>query len=231
MEPLLSFGQNAIIMVVGLAVRFLVAVTILAAIVGVIVLVLEGWKGATAWRRRLTGVGYAGSVAWLENAYYSPWHTWLAPAGEGTAKIGLDPLAERLLPHATRLEVVAPGTCVRAGEPFAQLAAGPRTLTLRAPADAMVIGVSHHAARMPRVVAREPYRRGWLAVVAARTEAYASLRHGPGAAYWLRAEEQRMQHRFEDTLGYAAADGGDLVAPGMELLTDEQWNRLVREFV
>ncbi|MGE3840505.1 MAG: glycine cleavage system protein H [Vicinamibacterales bacterium] len=231
MEPLLSFGQNAIILIVGLAVRFLVAVVLLAAIVGVMILAFEAWKGAMAWRRRVTGLGLAGSVTWLRRAYYAPWHTWLVPTGEGTARVGVDAFAERLMPHVATLQVVSPGTQLHAGDPVAYLTAGRRTMTLRAPADGMVIGVNHDAQRWPSLLTREPYRQGWLAVVSTVPQAYAGLKHGEAVAEWLEAEDRRLQHGVETALGFAAADGGDLVASTTDLLTDEQWNELVREFV
>jgi len=231
MQPLLSFGQDAIIMIVGLAVRFLVAVTILAAIVGVMVLAFQAWKRAGAWRRRLSGLGLAGSVTWLERAYYAPWHTWLVPTGDGTARVGVDALAQRLMPHIAKLQVVSPGTQLHAGEPLAYLTADHRTMTLRAPADGMVIGVNHDVQRWPSLLMREPYRHGWLAVVSTVPQAYAALKHGEGVAEWLEAEDHRLQHGVETALGFAAADGGDLVASTTDLLTDEQWNALVHEFV
>ena len=41
----------------------------------------------------------------------------------------------------------------------------------------------------------------------------------------------RLQLSFEAALGYAAADGGDLVGPAHRLLTAEQWDELTKEFL
>lgn len=232
MESLLSLGQSAVIMVVGLAVRFLVAVLILAAIVGSVVVALASWRTAVSWRGRgATGVGHTGTLEWLTCAYYAPWHTWLAPARKGTARVGLDALGARLLPQVTRVDVVSPGTELHSGDPFAHLTTGARTLTLRAPVDACVVGVNRDVQRSPQTVVREPYRHGWLVVVAPKAQTYPSLAHGEPAAEWLKKEEARLQHALECTLGFAAADGGELVAPTADLLSDEQWNTVAREFV
>ncbi len=46
-----------------------------------------------------------------------------------------------------------------------------------------------------------------------------------------RAERRRLSSFVEEELGLAAADGGELVAPGPALLGEEGWRKLVASFL
>jgi glycine cleavage system H lipoate-binding protein len=220
-----------LILIVGLVARFAVAVLILAAMLVPIVLAIGAWHKVQALRRRAAGVDEAGTTSWARDAHYAPWHTWLAPAGAGLASIGLDALAGRLLAHVTQVQVAAPGTRLRAGESFAEVACGERRVSLRSPVDALVVKVNAEAERHPQRLRRDPYREGWLALVAPTASGMDALRAGEPARAWLVGEERRLQLSIEHALGYAAADGGDLVAETPDLLTDAQWQQVVGEFL
>jgi glycine cleavage system H protein len=231
MESLLSFGQDTLIVLAGLFLRFLAAVVVLAVVLVPILLVVAGWQRIGALRDRATGLGTAGTLKWMRNAYYAPWHTWLAPTAAGLARVGLDGIAERLLMTVTSVEIAAPGSRLRAGEPLARIASGDRVATLRAPADTMIVATNREIAAHPELLHRDPYHRGWLALVSSSSDAYKPLRSGELAHEWLENEDRRLRQAFEHTLGYAAADGGDFVGPTSRLLSREQWNQLVDQFL
>jgi glycine cleavage system H protein len=231
MESLLSVGQDVLIMVIGLLVRFLVAVIGFAVLLVPIVLLMAAWQKLSSVRDRATGLAQAGSVKWLRQAHYAPWHTWLAPAEAGLARLGMDAIAGRILGGITGIEIAAPGTRLRAGEALARVSLGTRTATLRSPADGLVVAINADAERSPQVLHRDPYHRGWLALIAPSPDSYRTLRTGEPARLWLADEDKRLQLAFEHSLGFAAADGGDLVAPLQGLLDDEQWTELTGQFL
>ncbi len=231
MESLLSIGQDVLIVVVGLAARFLVAVLGFALLLVPIVLAAMAWQKLQQARDRAAGLDQVGRIKWLRGAYYAPWHTWLAPAGSGMARLGVDALAERLFAGITGVTLAAPGSELRAGEPFARVIAGQRAALLRVPVDSRVVSINESLARDPQLLHRDPYRRGWLAVVAPLSAGYQGLRTGDPARLWLEAEEHRLERSIEHTLGYAAADGGDLVGPAHRLLSDAQWEEIAEEFL
>lgn len=231
METLLTVGRDLMIVTGGLLLRFVIAAFLLALLLVPIVLAVMAWQKIGQLRAGETGFATAGTLPWWREAYYAPWHTWLAPAGAGLARVGLDALGERLLSHVTDVEIAAPGTRVRAGEAFARVACGGRAVALRAPVDALIVKINGDAERHPRLLHEEPYRRGWLAVVAPSGPVSSTLMHGDPAREWLTAEERRLRLSMEHALGFAAADGGDLVATTPELLSDEQWSGVAREFL
>ena len=231
MESLVSISQNVLIMIVGLVVRFLIAVIGLAVLLVPIVLALGLWQKLRVWRDHTQGLDQAGGIKWLRDAHYAPWHTWLEPAGAGLAKLGIDALAQQLLGKVTAIEIAAPGTQLRAGDVLARVACGDRTTTLRAPADSLVVAINDDVRRTPSLLHRDPYHRGWLAVAAPSTKGFARLRQGDTARTWLSQEEHRLQLACEHALGYMAADGGDLVEPAHDMLAAEEWDALTREFL
>jgi glycine cleavage system H lipoate-binding protein len=231
MDTLMTIGRDIAIVGGGLVLRFLIAAFLLALLLVPLVLVVMGWDKMKALRARATGVAVAGTVPWSRDAYYAPWHTWFAPAGAGLARIGVDALAERLLAPVTAVEIAAPGTRVRAGEAFARIACGQRAAALRAPVDSLIVKINGDAERRPALLHEEPYRRGWLAVVAPSSAPDAALKHGEPARQWLAGEERRLRLSMEHALGFAAADGGDLIATTPELLSDPQWQQVAKEFL
>ena len=83
------------------------------------------------------------------------------------------------------------------------------------------------AFRDPSLLERSPYHRGWLVAIRPLGDAWRSLISGNEAREWLASEEHRLGHLLECELGMAAADGGDLVIPPGESLSNEAWERVV----
>jgi hypothetical protein len=54
---------------------------------------------------------------------------------------------------------------------------------------------------------------------------------GEQARSWLRAEGERLTLFYEEQLGMAAADGGELIGSPETLLSDAQWKALTRSFL
>lgn len=211
-------------LVVGLAGRvglFLVA--------GV-VLLLPALLLALAWRLVTTRAGGTSAVG--PETRLAPGHTWLAPRGRrGAVAVGVDDVAQRILPSATALELPAIGMEVRRGDPIAVIRAGRRAIRIGAPVDGTIVGVNRRARRDPGLVKEDPYGRGWLFLLAPRDDGWKRLPAGASAEAWVASERRRLTRFVEDELGLAAADGGTLVAPAPALLGEEGWRRIVASFL
>jgi glycine cleavage system H lipoate-binding protein len=204
-------------------------------LVGALALALPALAIALVWRaverRRARALQEAGGTRYRLGAYYAPNHTWLAPRGEAELEIGLDDLAQRLLPSATSVDLPRPGMEVHRGDPIAVVHAGGRAIRVCAPVDGTVLRVNSKVRRDPGLVKAEPYGRGWLFRVAPLDREYLKLPQDGAADSWLRAERARLAHLVEAELGLAAADGGELVAPAPALLGEEGWRRVVQSFL
>jgi glycine cleavage system H lipoate-binding protein len=184
----------------------------------------------TARRRRL-GLRDEAGLQLRPDVHYAPCHAWLASRRGGGVTIGLDDLALRLLPSVTGIEALPPGRTVRRGERLLTLQAGGRALAVPSPVDGTVLAVNQAARRDPGLVKRDGYGRGWLVAVRPDDAGWTALPIGEGAVRFLQRESARWNRFVEEELGFAAADGGRLVAPAPTLLGEEGWQRLVAAFV
>lgn len=173
----------------------------------------------------------AGGTTLRRDAYYAPNHTWLAPLGDGDLEVGLDDLAQRLLPSATCVDLPRTGMHVHRGDPIAVVHAGALAARVTAPIDGVVVGVNRRVRGDPSLVKREPYGAGWLFRLTPEDGGYASFPKDTDAGGWLRSERTRLSRLVEAELGLAAADGGELIAPAPALLGEERWRRVVASFL
>jgi glycine cleavage system H lipoate-binding protein len=184
---------------------------------------------ALAWRGLSRGGGRRGV---RPGTRFAPGHTWLAPHGaRGALAVGLDDVAERILPSATALELPAAGMEVHRGDPIAVIRAGRRAIRIGAPVDGTIVGVNRRVRRSPGLVKEDPYGRGWLFLIAPRDDGWTRLPEGELGVAWVVSERRRLARFVEEELGLAAADGGELVAPGPALLGEEGWRRIVAAFL
>jgi glycine cleavage system H lipoate-binding protein len=194
----------------------------LALVVPALLLALV-WRALSASRRARAGV--------LSGARFAPGHTWLASRRDGAVAVGIDEIAERILPSATALELPARGMEVHRGDPIAVIRAGKRAIRIGAPVDGTILGVNRRAARNPALVKEDPYGAGWLFLIAPRDGGWRELPSGASAAAWVDAERNRLTAFMERELGLAAADGGELLAPAPALLGEDGWRKVVQAFL
>jgi len=200
----------------------------LAVPVLLVALVLRAVRGLRARRLGLRDVA---GLSFRPGLHYAPTHAWLTPRRGGDLAVGLDDLALRLLPPVTGVEVARPGSFVAAGQPLVTVFAGARVLTVPAPVAGRVVGSNRAVQRDPSLVQRDGYGRGWLVALAPRDAAFADLPRDDAAAAFLGRESARWNRYLEHELGFAAADGGRLVAPAPSLLGERSWKALAAAFL
>jgi glycine cleavage system H protein len=231
MEPLMTFGQSVLVVIVGLLLRLLIAIVGLAIVVVPLVALFSAIRYGTRLRERWQGVMHAGRLLLMRGLYYAPGHTWLKEEPSNALRVGIDDLARRLLTGVRALSVAEPGTELRRGDTLAVITLEERTARITAPIDATVVDVNDEVQRAPGLVSTDPYRMGWLALLAPLGGDHLRLPTGDAAREWLVQEDERLTRFFEMNLGAAAADGGEFVMPPPMLLKPEQWDALTREFL
>jgi glycine cleavage system H lipoate-binding protein len=186
-------------------------------------------------RRRALGLRRIAGVLFRPDVFYAPGHTWLrlrgARKGGDTLELGIDDLAQRLLPSVTSVEVPSLGASLARGDTVAILHGGGRAVRILAPVAGTVAGVNAAVLRDPAVVKRDGYGRGWLVAIAPADPGWAELPKGEAAESWLRREAARWSSFVEGRLGFAAADGGELVAPAPWLVGEDGWSELTAAFL
>lgn len=187
-------------------------------------------RALAARRERRLGIVDVEGVPFRPDLAYAPGHLWLHTRAGGAVEIGLDAIAQRLMPAVTAVEVPPPGTRVERGAPLATLHGGGRALPIASPVSGIVAGVNAAVVRDPGLVKREGYGRGWLVAVRPEGEP-APVATGAEAERWMRGEARRWHRVLEERLGFAAADGGALLAPAPWLLGEDGWRALVDDFL
>ena len=231
MTPLIDVLGTLGVFVVGLGLRLMAFLAIIVLLSLPILLVLGGVEGLASLRRRLLGVTRVGLMRWRPGLYYAPGHTWLAPARSRGLRVGLDDLAQRLLPAPVRVTLPSLGAMVRRGEPVSTIRADGQETWIPSPVTGVVTAVNRAIARDPSLLHRDPYVRGWLFQVTPADAAHQDLPRGEAARRWFMSESVRFERAIEHELGFAAADGGELLFPVHTLLEKGQWLRLTDSFL
>jgi glycine cleavage system H lipoate-binding protein len=159
-----------------------------------------------------------------------PGHAWAKAADGGEVLVGADDFARAVIGRVQDVDLPAPGTLVRQGEPAWTLrgAAGP--LPMISPVDGMVVA-TNPAARVGAFAA-DPYGEGWLLrVYAPQFKRNArQLLSGSAARAWMEDVARRLRGAIAPELGPALADGGVPVDGIAGELPPEAWGRVLREF-
>jgi glycine cleavage system H lipoate-binding protein len=214
---------------VGLAARsgFIVAAAIAVAVPAL--LLALAWKVISAVRRR--AVATANGLEYRRGAFHAPNHTWLAPSAAGELALGIDDLARAMLPSATSVQLLRPGSSFVRGDPIAVIQAGRHEIHISAPVSGTVLRINRRVCRDPDLVRREPYGPGWLLAIAPEDGDYMRYPQGGEAKGWLASERDRLGRFMAGELGLAAADGGDLPAPTPGSLGEDGWRKALAMFL
>lgn len=215
---------------VGLAGRLGIVLAAMALFLVPALLVWGGMRAVAALRRRAQGLRLVGGVHYRPGLRYAEGHTWVKTERRG-ARVGIDDLAQRILPWAVSVRLPRPGARLEAHEAAAVISAGGREAVVRAPVAGTVVAVNGDVALNPSLVKSAGYGSGWLFVMKPESDSLAGLHEGEEAERWMASEGARLHRYLEGRLGLAAADGGELVDPVASHLAPEEWEDLTAEFL
>lgn len=231
MTTLIEILQSVGVFFTGLLARFGVFLLMVAAVALPAVAIALVVRAVQSRRERALGLRRVAGLLFRPDLSYAPGHTWLHRRKGGALELGLDDLAQRLLPSVTAVELPRPGTVVERGQPIAMLHGGGRAVSIPAPIAGTVAGVNAAVLRDPALVKRDGYGKGWLVAMTPADASWEALPRAQEAESFLRKEAARWSRFFEERLGFAAADGGELVVPAPWVVGEEGWKALTAEFL
>jgi glycine cleavage system H protein len=214
----------------GMAARLGLVLAVMLVLLVPVVLLAGGVRALRSLELRLQGYRAAGRLRFRSGLLYAPGHTWVKPEGS-RLRVGIDDLAQMLLPWAVAVDLPQAGRRVKEGEPVARVSCGAQEAWVASPVSGTVVALNESVVREPTRVKGECYGGGWLFAVEPDTSEWRSLAGGEAARAWLQAEGQRLGRFYEEHLGFAAADGGELVGPPPSLLGTAQWKALLQAFL
>lgn len=230
MDALWNVVENATILVAGLAVRFAIAIALLAVLVALLLPFVYAGEGIRRLWQRAAGFTSVGGLTWRKGTYYSPAHAWLR-ARAGELRMGLDDLAGRLLHHIDGILLPSVGATLKAGEALVTLGAGPRGVVIPCPVEGTVTRINRGLLERPQAVVDDPYGRGWLVEIQPVNQEFRHFKRDDEARMWMTGEANRLSHALEHATGILAADGGELVVPTHLLISEEQRLALEHQFL
>ena len=230
MDAIVGFLQAALTFLGGLVARIGIVLLAMAALAVPALLLVGAARGLRRAQQRLLGLTPVGRLTFRPSLHYAPGHTWVKPEGEDL-RVGIDDLAQKIVPWALAVELPRPGTKLRRGEQAAVISCGGKRMGITAPANGVVSAINSAVVHDPSLVKSDTYAGGWLFRMTPFDSSWRSFPSGEQARRWLREESHRLDEYLESHLGLAAADGGAWIAPPASLLTEEQWRGLMRAFL
>ncbi|MBI3585938.1 MAG: glycine cleavage system protein H [Ignavibacteriales bacterium] len=164
--------------------------------------------------------------------YFHPGHSWALVGKSDVVTVGVDDFAQRVIGELDEIELPLLGKSLKQGEPFVMLRRGKRTLVQVAPLSGVVVGVNEKLAWDPKLVNNSVYERGWVGKLQPanlRTE-LRNLLKGVFAERWQESVRAQLILWFSPKVGTVLQDGGHMIRNIGDLLEDEDWERLTKEF-
>jgi glycine cleavage system H lipoate-binding protein len=166
--------------------------------------------------------------AMREDYSYLPNHIWIKTEGD-VIKIGIDSFAARLIGRIEKIDFADKGIVVE-NEKCWSLGGPNRLARMSLPVNAEIVERNEAVQSDPTLVQRDPYNRGWLLKVKPSGDISHGMK-GAQAIEWLEKEFEKLHEEFEESIGVTITDGGELVEDVHERLTDEEWSKLVEQFL
>lgn len=164
---------------------------------------------------------------------YHPGHTWARVWNKDTVLIGIDDFARRLIGSAKKLTLPPVGSLLKQGAKGFRVDVDGKAAEFLSPVEGEVMEVNPELSGQPHLATDDPYGHGWILKVRP-TNLSRSLRNllsGSLAARWMDDSRERLDLQLMALSGSVLQDGGEPVSDLAQQLTEEDWKRLVGEFL
>ena len=174
-----------------------------------------------------------------QGVFVAPGHTWLSVDSSGTARVGLDDFAQRVIGRIDAVELPQVGTEVRRGDRLFAVRQGKRLAEFSSPVDAVVQSVNEVLTGNTEQLKANPFGQGWVCALNPSNLArdLKGLSIAEEAREWLGREVQRFlsfivaRPAEHMALGHVLQDGGELSVGLLEMLDDETWGQFNQRFL
>jgi CheY-like chemotaxis protein len=164
--------------------------------------------------------------------HVSPGHCWVSLAQDGTAKVGLDDFAKKLLGSVDSIYFPNIGMNVKAGQPLFSVNQGGRRMDFRAPISGQVVQVNEKLGRDFSVLEETPYGNNWVCTIKGENldAELPELKIGKSAVVFFQEDIDRFQAAQKEAEGEDAVDPTGLYIGAIEKMDDARWHATVKEF-
>jgi CheY-like chemotaxis protein len=159
-------------------------------------------------------------------------HCWASLAEDGTARIGLDDFAKKLLGSIDAIDFPDIGMNVKAGQPLFSVKQGQRQAQFYAPLSGKVVKINEDLRKDCATLEEMSYGKNWICVIDG-DDLDAELPHlkiGKSAVALFQEDINRFQAFVQKANGREVSDPESLCIGAIEKLDDARWETTVKEF-
>jgi glycine cleavage system H lipoate-binding protein len=163
-----------------------------------------------------------------EDLAYLPNHIWVKVEGDELT-VGVDEFATRLLGSVDTILLPVDNT-VSKDQACWHIGRHGRMVSMTLPVDGEIIHRNDLVQSDPALINKEPYNNGWLLKIRASKDMPGMMK-GSEVSGWIEKEFEKLHNEYAESTGVTITDGGELVENVHDRLSEEDWHRLVSQFV
>lgn len=167
-----------------------------------------------------------------EQLSYHPGHAWALQERRNLVRVGIDEFAAALVGQVAHIELPKPGQWLRQGQRAWSLFRDGEKTDMVSPTEGEVVEINPEVAAHPELLRKDPYGKGWLAMIHVPDEESTSRNLVPKGLVrsWMREAVGRLYARQPQLAGAVAADGGLPTEDLLASLPDANWKQVTGEF-
>lgn len=134
-------------------------------------------------------------------------HTWVNLEMNGTARVGIDDFARKLLGQIEKVELPKLGSEIKKGDPLLTIQAQSRPISISAPVSGKVSLINTEHVEHPEWIASKPFELSWMVCLEPSnlSEELRSLRIGVDSVKWYEKEVDKYSELARGVEGETAA--------------------------
>jgi len=167
-----------------------------------------------------------------EQLSYHPGHSWALAERRNMVRVGMDEFAAALLGHIERIELPKPGHWIRQGQRAWSMFRDGEKTDMVSPTEGEVIEINSEVLANPELLRKDPYGKGWLALIHVPDEESTTRNLVPKGMVrtWMREAVGRLYAQQPQLAGAVAADGGLPTEDLLAGMPDANWKEVTSEF-
>ncbi|MGA7614760.1 MAG: glycine cleavage system protein H [Thermoanaerobaculia bacterium] len=175
---------------------------------------------------------FVGGFSLPDNLRYHPGHTWALRESPKMVRVGLDDFATKIAGKIASVTLPSPGQWIRQGQKIFTVERNGHEVAVVSPIEGAVSEVNPAIAENPDLLHQDPYGEGWLITVDSPDSKtnFRNLLGGTLARRWLEDAAAKLRLFAAGPVEALAQDGGVALDDFTEHLTDEEWEKITREF-
>jgi len=164
--------------------------------------------------------------------HVSAGHCWVSLSEDGTARVGLDDFARKLLGSVDSIDTPDIGLTVKAGNPLFRVNQGSRRAPFNAPLSGEVIKINENLQNDCKMPGQKSYGQNWICVIEANNldAELPQLMIGKSAVTFFQEDIDRFQAFVSKASGREDADPQSLFIGVIEELNEGSWESALKEF-